>query len=385
MVHNFDEIIERHGTDSKKYSEPYNAGDVIPMWLADTDFKAPQPVLDALQERVLHGILGYPAPSVRLKEAVAYWMRTRFQYQVLPDWVEYIPGVMAGVSFAIRALSKQGDGVILQTPAYPPFVQSISLNGRILIENPLLLRGGRYEIDFDAFEAACRRPEARLFILCSPQNPSGRVFTRQELSRMGEICRKNHVFVLSDEIHSDLVYSPHVHTSFANISKDFASHCVTFINPSKTFNIPGLRTAAFIAEDPEIKARVHQEILKVKAVGETVFGSLALCVAYESCAYYADQEMAYLQENRALAQQMLAAVPSIDLIEPEGTYLFWLNCRKTGLSQPALMEAFLKGARVGVKNGADFGDSGNGFVRMSAAVPRSRLKEALTRIQREFT
>lgn len=385
MVHNFDEIVSRRGTDSKKYAMAYLAGDVIPMWLADTDFKSPQPVIDALEQRLAHGILGYPVSSERLKRAAAHWLETRFCYHASPAWVEYTPGVIAGIDFSIQALSEPGDGVILQTPAYPPFSQGIELNGRVLVPNPLVLRQGRYEIDFESFEAACRRPDTKLFILCSPQNPTGRVFSREELARMGDICLENGVVVLSDEIHSDIVFPPHRHTVFASLGEKYSANCVTFINPSKTFNIPGLRTAALIAEDPAKREAIHRQIMKVKAVGETVFGTLALCTAYESCAYYADQEVAYMAGNLALARQAFEAIPSIDLIEPEGTFLFWLDCRKTGLTQDALMKRFVETARVGVKDGADFGPDGVGFVRMTAAVPRAVLEEVLDRITKAFT
>lgn len=384
MVHDFDEVVDRHGTDSKKYSTNHFPADVIPMWIADSDFKAPQPILDALQERLNHGILGYPEKSQRLKEAAAYWMKSRFHYEVGPECVEYTPGVIAGVDYSIQGLSQPGDGVILQFPAYPPFVQAITSNDRELIANELVLRDGRYEIDFELFEKACRRPNAKLFILCSPQNPTGRVFTREELVRMGEICMENGVTIISDEIHSDLVYPKYRHTTFAGISKEFAQNCVTLINPSKTFNIPGMRTAALIAEDQEKKEKVYQQMVKTKAFGETVFGVVAFCAAYEKCAYYADQEVAYMEGNLDAAREMLAPLKTIDLIEPEGTYLLWLDCRKAGLSQEALVKRFVEEAKVGIQSGTNFGINGAGFVRLNAAVPRSVLVQALQRIVDHF-
>ena len=378
LVHDFDEVVNRRGTDSKKYS--VYPEDVIPMWIADSDFKAPQPVVDALVERVQQGVYGYTPVSPRLKAAAAKWQETRFGWEVNPDAVEFVPGVISGVISAVRALSHPGDNIVIQTPCYPPFTDLSEHNGRHLLRNELILKDGRYEIDFEDFEAKVKDPRTKLFILCNPQNPTGRVFTREELIRLGELCLKYHVTVLSDEIHSDLVYSGHKHIPFASISKEFEQNTISFMNPSKTFNLPGFRTAAFIAANPVLKNAVHDMVVNNKAIGENICGTVAFCTAYEQCAYYADQMVAYLEENRNLVEETLKDVDGIDVIHAEGTYLLWLDCRKLNMSQEELDRFFVETVKRGLNSGKSFGPEGNGFLRMNIACPRSTVKEAMNRI-----
>lgn len=378
LVHDFDEVVNRRGTDSKKYS--VYPEDVIPMWIADSDFKAPQPVVDALVERVQQGVYGYTPVSPRLKAAAAKWQEIRFGWEVNPDAVEFVPGVISGVISAVRALSHPGDNIVIQTPCYPPFTDLSEHNGRHLLRNELILKDGRYEIDFEDFEAKVKDPRTKLFILCNPQNPTGRVFTREELIRLGELCLKYHVTVLSDEIHSDLVYSGHKHIPFASISKEFEQNTISFMNPSKTFNLPGFRTAAFIAANPVLKNAVHDMVVNNKAIGENICGTVAFCTAYEQCAYYADQMVAYLEENRNLVEETLKDVDGIDVIHAEGTYLLWLDCRKLNMSQEELDRFFVETVKLGLNSGKSFGPEGNGFLRMNIACPRSTVKEAMNRI-----
>ena len=303
LTHNFDEIVDRRGTDAKKYL--LYPEDVLPMWIADSDFKAPQPVIDALTRRIAQGVYGYPAVSGRLRRAAARWQTVRFGWDVDPDWVEYVPGVIAGVICAVRALSRPGDGIVIQSPCYPPFADLAAHNGRRLLRNQLILRDGHYEIDFEDFEKKASDPRTRLFILCNPHNPTGRVFTREELARLGEICLRHHVIVLADEIHHDLVYAGSRHIPFASLSPELAARTISFMNPSKTFNVPGFRTAAFIAENPQLKDAVHQVVVDNKAFGENLCGTIAFCTAYEACDYYADQLTAYLDGNRKMLAQGL--------------------------------------------------------------------------------
>lgn len=378
MVHDFDEYVERRGTDAKKYNQ--YGPDVIPMWIADTDFKCPQPVVDAVVARMQEGVYGYTFNSERLKKAGARWQKVRFGWDVDPSWVEYSPGVIGGVICAVRALSQPGDNIVIQTPCYPPFTDLSEHNGRHLLRNELILKDGRYEIDFEDFEAKVKDPRTKLFILCNPQNPTGRVFSREELIRLGELCLKYHVTVLSDEIHSDLVYSGHKHIPFASISKEFEQNTISFMNPSKTFNLPGFRTAAFIAANPVLKNAVHDMVVNNKAIGENICGTVAFCTAYEQCAYYADQMVAYLEENRNLVEETLKDVDGIDVIHAEGTYLLWLDCRKLNMSQEELDRFFVETVKLGLNSGKSFGPEGAGFLRMNIACPRSTVKEAMNRI-----
>lgn len=236
LVHDFDEVVNRRGTDSKKYS--VYPEDVIPMWIADSDFKAPQPVVDALVARMQQGVYGYTPISERLKKAGAGWQKKRFGWDVEPEWVEFVPGVITGLICAVRALSQPGDNIVIQSPCYPPFSDLSDHNGRHLLRNKLVLTGDHYEIDFEDFEEKCKDPRTKLFILCNPQNPTGHVFTKEELTKLGNICMKYHVIVLADEIHQDLVSSGHKHIPFASICEEFEQNSVSFMNPSKTFNVP---------------------------------------------------------------------------------------------------------------------------------------------------
>lgn len=378
MTHDFDEIINRRGTDSKKYSVYPEY--VIPMWIADSDFKAPQPVVDALVARMQEGVYGYTPVSSRLKAAAAGWQKERFGWEADRSWVEFVPGVISGIISAVRALSHPGDNIVIQTPCYPPFTDLSEHNGRHLLRNELVLADGRYEIDFQDFEKKCADPRTKLFILCNPQNPTGRVFTLEELTRLGRICMDNHVTVLADEIHCDLVYRGFKHIPFAGISREFQQNCVTFMNPSKTINLPGFRTAAFIAANPVLKNAVHDMVVNNKAIGENICGTIAFCTAYEECGYYADQLADYLEANRDLAENTLRDVKGLEVVHAEGTYLLWLDCRGLGMDQAQLDEFFTETVKLGLNSGSSFGPEGSGFLRMNIACPRATVEEALKRI-----
>ncbi|MGI6075965.1 MAG: MalY/PatB family protein [Pyramidobacter sp.] len=377
--HNFDEIINRRGTDSKKYS--LYPDDVIPMWIADSDFKSPQPVVEALVKRMQTGVYGYTPTSERLKRAAAHWQKIRFGWDVNPSAVEYIPGVISGVISAVRAFSHPGDNIVVQSPCYPPFSALAEHNGRHLLRNRLIEKNGRFEIDFDDFEAKIADPRTKLFILCNPQNPTGRVYTREELTHLGELCLKYHVIVLADEIHADIVFDQRKHIPFASLSSEFAMNCVSFMNPSKTFNVPGFRTAAFISCNPVLKEAVHQIVVDNKAIGENICGTLALCTAYEECGYYADQLVAYLQSNRDYAEKRLGKIKGIVPNHLEGTYLMWLDCRELEMSQKELDCFFVERAKVGLNSGTTFEPECDGFLRMNIACPRATLVEAINRIE----
>lgn len=378
LIHDFDEKINRRGTDSKKYS--VYPDDVIPMWIADSDFKAPRPVVDALVERMQQGVYGYTLQSARLKAAAARWQKERFGWDVDKEWAEFVPGVISGIISAVRALSHPGDNIVIQTPCYPPFTDLAEHNGRHLLRNEMILKDGHYEIDFEDFEDKCRDPRTKLFILCNPHNPSGRVFTREELIRLGGICLKNHVTILADEIHQDLVYQGHRHIPFASISEEFQQNTVAFMNPSKTFNVPGFRTAAFIAANPVLKNAVHDVVVNNKAIGENIAGTIAFCTAYEECAYYADQMIVYLEKNRDLVEETLKDVKGIHVIHAEGTYFLWLDCRGLGMDQAELDKFFVETVKLGFNSGKSFGPEGEAFLRMNIACPKETVEEALNRI-----
>ena len=381
-VHNFDEPINRVNTDSFKWDYEGESGKYIPLGVADTDFKAPREVIDAVRERVDFGVFAYGyLPQRRFADAVCGWYRKRYKITLESEAVRHSQGLMTGALWMIlNAYTRPGDKILLQPPVYNTFNVVIQGAGRFVETNDLILKDGRYEIDFEDFEAKVKDPRTKLFILCNPQNPTGRVFSREELIRLGELCLKYHVTVLSDEIHSDLVYSGHKHIPFASISKEFEQNTISFMNPSKTFNLPGFRTAAFIAANPVLKNAVHDMVVNNKAIGENICGTVAFCTAYEQCAYYADQMVAYLEENRNLVEETLKDVDGIDVIHAEGTYLLWLDCRKLNMSQEELDRFFVETVKLGLNSGKSFGPEGAGFLRMNIACPRSTVKEAMNRI-----
>ena len=378
MQHNFDEPVVRRGTDSKKYL--HFGADVLPMWIADTDFKCPQPVIDACVRRMQEGVYGYPDVSPAYKAAIALWQKKRFGWEVPAEACEFVPGVIPGIICSLRALSHPGDNLVLLTPSYPPFHDLTVHNGRNELRCELKPVNGHYEIDFELLEKQLSDVRTKAFLLCNPHNPTGRVFTREELTRMGELCLKYHVKVLVDEIHEDIVYKGYHHTPFASICPEFAQNCVTFVNASKTFNVAGFRSAGFICLNPEMKSLIHEAVLDNKGIGENLCGTQATIAAYNECDYYADQLVEYLEKNLDLLCETIAKTDKITLLRPEGTYLIWLDCRKMGLSQAELVKFFEEKAKLGLNNGATFGPEGAGHMRINIATTRANMEEAMLRL-----
>ena len=380
QVHNFDEPVNRRGTDAKKYSPDWYSEDILPMWIADTDFKSPQPVIDALITRMQQGVYGYPVVSQAFKEAIQYWEKTRFGWEIPTEAVEFVPGVIPGIICAVRAMSHPGDNIVINTPCYPPFKDLSDHNGRHLLWNELKLKNGKYTIDFEDLEEKLSQTRTKLFILCNPQNPTGRVFSREELVKIGELCLRHRVFVISDEIHCDIVYKGHVHIPFGSISPEFAENSITFLNASKTFNTAGFRTAGFICMNQWIHQAVHEAVLDNKGIGENLAGTTATIAAYTKCAYYVDQMMEYLENNLDIVCSGLKKIERIRVVRPEGTYLLWLDCRDLGLSQLQLENFFRSKAKLGFNSGTGFGAEGTGFMRMNIGTQRANVEEAIKRI-----
>lgn len=383
LIHNFDEMIERRGTDSKKFNPDVYPEDVLPMWIADTDFKCPAPIVEKMIQRAQHGLYGYPYNSKTFELAAKRWMKRRFHWDIDENWVEFTPGVIPGIIFAVRALSMPGDKIIIQTPVYPPFHQLVVNNGRRLETNSLVLRDGKYHIDFTDLEDKLKDSRTKILILCNPHNPTGRVFTKKELQEIGNLCLKHNVFVISDEIHCDIVYKGHEHIPFASISEEFAQNSMICINPSKTFNIAGFRTAAAIIPNEYKRKLIYESVVNNKAYGRTVFGALAFETAYTECEYYANQLAEYLQANMEFTSEYIKNnITRINLIEPEATYLLWLDFRKLQMSQDKLVEFMVNKAKVGLNDGETFGSEGIGFMRINIATQRQTLEKGLERIQK---
>ncbi len=380
--HNFDEVVNRRGTECKKWDT--HPEDVIPMWIADTDFKCAEPIITAMLKRVEHGIFGYPDTPMTFNHAVVNWQKKRFGWNITPEMVEYTPAVVPAIIFAIRAFSCPGDKILVQMPAYHPFHAIIPDNGRYIIPNQLIQdEDGVYQIDWADFEQKLSQPRTKIFLLCSPHNPVGRVFSHEELTRIADLCAKHSVLVVSDEIHSDIVYAPAKHIPFGMVSETAANNCVVCVNPSKTFNIAGMRAGAVVIPNKVIHERFYSALEDNKAYGRTVFGTLPLEVAYNECDYYADEMLEYLSGNlNYLKNYVREHIPQIKIYNPQATYLIWLDCKALNMSTKELNDFFLKEAKVAMNTGASFGSGGEGFMRMNIACTRATLVEALGRIEK---
>lgn len=381
MKHNFDELIDRRNTECKKW-DTY-AEDVIPMWIADTDFKCPQPVVDALVKRAQHGVYGYPINLKKFEDSIVNWQKKRFGWDIDPDWVEYTPAVIPAILYAMRAFTNPGDNIVIQMPAYHPFHDIIPHNGRHILGNPLLLQpDGSYAVDFENLEQLLSKKRTTMFLLCSPHNPVGKCFTREELTHMSELCLKHNVFVVSDEIHSDIIYEGSEHIPFGSLSQAAADNCVVCVNPSKTFNIAGMRTGAAVIPNRHKHDLFYNALEDNKAYGRTVFGTLPIEVCYNECDYYADQLLEYLAGNLAYLNEFVTErIPRLKVTPTQATYLIWLNCKDLNMAPKELSAFFLEKAKVAMNEGSTFGPGGAGFMRLNIACPRSRLVEALNRIE----
>ncbi|WP_196593215.1 MalY/PatB family protein [Pectinatus sottacetonis] len=380
LYHNFDAVIDRKHTQCKKW-DTYGE-DVIPMWIADTDFKCPEPIIKAVKKRAEHEIYGYPCIDRSYEKAVCHWQKCRFGWDVQQGWVEYTPAVVPAIVYAMKAFTNPGDNILVQMPAYHPFHQVIPHNGRYIMPNLLIENtDGSWSINWKDLAEKLAKPRTTMFLLCNPHNPTGRCFTRKELEKINDLCIKNHVFVVSDEIHSDIIYKGFTHIPFGSISQSAADNSIVCINPSKTFNIAGFRTGAVIIPNRNNHDRFYSELENLKAFGRNIFGTLAVQTAYTECGYYADQLMEYLQNNLEYTQVFLKEnIPQIKLGQVQATYLLWLDCRDLHMEHDKLMEFFLKKAKVALNDGNTFGPGGDKFMRFNIACPKSQLQEALKRM-----
>lgn len=386
MSFSFDAVIDRRNTDSLKYDfarkreKPEN---ILPLWVADMDFPAPPAVLAALTEKSAHGIFGYSdAAGEDYFEGLASWYAGRFGWKISPDWLVKTPGVVYAICTAIRALTQEGDAVLIQTPVYYPFTESVVENGRRPVISELSYADGKYGVDLKDFEQKITEHSVKLFLLCSPHNPVGRVWTAAELTAMGDICFKHGVTVVSDEIHADFVYPGHRHLVFAGLKPEFAGITVTCTAPSKTFNLAGLQISNIFISNPELRRQFRQEVSRTGYSQPNLMGLVACGAAYRYGAPWLEELRGYLSANldfvRAYLKQEL---PQIRLVEPEGTYLIWLDCRSLGLSDDQLDALIVYKAGLWLDTGAMFGKGGDGFQRMNIACPRSVLQEAMGRLK----
>jgi len=374
----FDRIIDRRQTESIKWNL-YDE-DVLPMWLADMDFHSPESVINALHKRIDHGVFGYGGPPEGLQEAIVQHLAKRFAWNLAPSEISFICGVVTGFNHAIYSLTEPGDGVLVQTPVYPPFLAAPGAAGRRCVQSELILReDGRYEIDFDDFEAKAASGVS-LFLLCSPHNPVGRVFTREELMRMAEICMKHHVLICSDEIHADLVFNGYQHIPTASLSPEVADITVTYFAPSKTFNVAGFSTSIYVVKNEKMLERLNQS-MRMLLGHPNILGLHAALAAYRDGQDWLDEVILYLEGNRdTLAEIVSNDLPGVKMWTPEATFLGWLDCRDLELVVSP-HSFFLNEAKVGLNDGRSFGEPGKDFVRLNFGCPKSVLVDGLNRMR----
>ncbi len=357
--------------------------DMIPMWIADMDFACAPFLVEALRRRVDHEIFGYCAPTAPFYRAVQYWLSARFGWSAQPEWMVVTPTVVAAINIAIRAFTDEGDGVIIQQPVYDPFADLIHKTGRTLVNNGLRLVSGRYEMDFDLLEAQAKQPENKLLVLCSPHNPVGRVWTKEELKQVDDICARHGVLVVADEIHGDLVYSGAVHTPYPTVSRHALENTLYCMAPGKTFNVPGLKTSVILIQNETLRKRFQQQCLAMSLDIRNTFGLEAVCAVYskEGEGWLA-QLLTYLEGNRDfLAAFIRLELPWAQMIQPEGTFLCWLNLRETGLTDAEIQKRVMAEQGVIAVPGPWFGPGGEGHLRLNIGCTRRNLEIAMNRIQ----
>lgn len=386
--YDFDTVIERRGTISSKWDgmEPlFGTNDLFPMWVADMDFKAPPEVIEALRERVDHGVFGYTRRFEPYRQAIMGWLDRRHGWAVESQWLRHAPGVVPALAASIMAFTRPGDSVLVQPPVYYPFFNTIRGGGRNVAENPLIFRNGRFEMDFDDLERKLDDSSVKLVFLCSPHNPGGRVWTREELTHFAELCVARGVVVVSDEIHSDIIFKGAKHTPLASISEAIRDRTITTVAPSKTFNIAGLATAVVIIPSRRLRDNYQAVIDFLHIDGGNTFGTIGLEVAYNRGGPWLDELLEYLQENLAFIDSFLAErLPGITMVRPDGTYVPLLDCRSLGRTGQELERILVEKGKVALDGGHWFGTGGEGFVRINIAAPRALIREGMERIELAF-
>lgn len=381
----FDTVIERRNTNCLKYDFAKRRGmpeDVLPLWVADMDFKTSSYVQDALAEQTTHGIFGYSEVQEKYFEAVRGWMKRHYGWEVNERWLVKTPGIVFALSMAVKAFTEPGDRILIQLPVYYPFSEVIEDNGREVVSNTLVYgEDNKYHIDFDDFEQKIINENIKMFFLCNPHNPVGRVWSKEELIRLGDICYKHHVIVVSDEIHADFVFKGK-HQVFVNLKKEYEEIAITCTSPSKTFNLAGLQLSNIFIPDPQIKKAFREQIGAAGYSQLNVMGLVSCEAAYRYGDEWYEAMHRYVQDNIAFTQKYVEEnLPGVTMVEHEGTYLVWLDFRGTGLSVEQLEHLIIHEAKLWLDSGTIFGESGKGFQRINVACPRSVLEEALSRIK----
>ena len=388
MKYNFDEVINRKSTQSSKWD---NVGarvgnpNALPMWVADTDFRCPQPVVDAVKARAEHMIYGYPYTVPEFKESTINWVKKRHGWELKPEWIVFATGIVPVFNTMIQAFTAVGDEIIIQRPVYHPFGFAVEDNDRVISDNSLIYEDGRYRIDFEDLERRAASPKAKIMIFCNPHNPVGRVWTKEDLVQVAEICLRHNVILISDEIHSDLIFTGHRHIALASLDERYAMNTVTCYAPSKTFNIAGLRGSGIVIPNPKLRKGMEEQFKKNRSIQQSVFALPAYIAAYNECEDYVEQLIPYLERNVAFLDQFLKTnMPKIKLVKPEGTYLMWLDCSEMGLEGDSLADFFIHKALVAINRGDSFGPEGAKFARLNIGCPKATLEQGLRQLHKQY-
>ncbi|MBC7088535.1 MAG: pyridoxal phosphate-dependent aminotransferase [Tissierellales bacterium] len=392
MKYNFDEEVNRKGTNSVKWDNLKNIfgrDDIIPLWVADTDFKAPIEVIEGIKKRADHGVFGYTFRGSSYNESVKNWLKRRHQWEIEREWITFSPGIVPALSTCVNTFTNPGDKVIIQSPIYPPFRSVVEGNGRKIIDNELAFKNNRYCMDLENLKRQIFKSngefdyKVKMLILCSPHNPTGRVWEKNELLELGKICYENNIIIVSDEIHSDIVYKNHKHIPIASLSEELKNSTITCISPSKSFSLAGLASSAIIIPNKKLLNLFNASLDTAHIAGGNIFGNIALEEAYNNGDDYLDELILYLEDNlNYCIDYFNEKIPQIKPLRPESTYLVWLDCSKLGLEDKELMNFFINKAKVGVNPGSSFSKKYKDFVRLNIGCTKKTLKEALYRIEK---
>ncbi|WP_277673792.1 MalY/PatB family protein [Piscibacillus halophilus] len=387
MGYKFNEVINRENTRSAKFEyreKLFGRSDVLPLWVADMDFASVPELQTALIERAQHNLYGYTTFDDDILSSIKNWLAKRHQYDINTDLLSFSPGVIPSLHALVQVFTEENDSIVIQTPVYPPFFSVVKLHNRKLVENPLINRNGHYEMDFEQLEETFKNG-AKAFILCSPHNPVGRVWTKEELQKIADLCVQYNVYLFSDEIHADIVFSGHQHTPIASLNHDIEQLTFTLMAPSKTFNIAGLQASYVISPNEELKKKVDQQLMRQGFASLNTFAFTALETVYNHGENWLDDLIIQLENNKKLIDQKLAN-SSVDITaaDTEGTYLIWLDFTKTGLSHEEIKKKLNNEAKVGLNDGKSFGDQGEQYMRINIASPAQVIEEGIDRIIKAF-
>jgi cystathionine beta-lyase len=383
--YNFDQIIDRWGTNALKTDAllpRYGNADLIPLWVADMDFLSPPVIAEAIIERARHGIFGYTSSSQAYYSSIINWIDSQHNWKIQQEWLTFVPGIVKGIAFAIECFTTKKDKIVIQPPVYHPFRIIPTLHRREVVDNPLMLEAGQYKMDLTGLKKAISR-KCRILILCNPHNPGGRVWTRQELTDIAEICYDNNILVISDEIHSDLAFVPNKHIPFASVSEKAGQNSITFMAPSKTFNIAGIVSSYSIIPNNQLREKFNKYLESCELNEGHIFAYLAAQAAYEHGKEWLDEVKDYIQKNITFVDEYLKVnIPQIKAMIPEASFLIWLDCRELGLSQNNLVSLFVNDAKLALNDGIMFGAGGEGYMRMNVGTPRTNIEKALDNLKK---